>query len=305
MLATLEGVQGSGKSMTSTALGYAEYIKNGLRVISNNHLNFGTKEDGSPVVELFDTKYFLEHIEDTVLENCILILDEAYLLGDSRSSASKLNKLMTYFVVQTRKRGVDLYMCTHHIDIFDKRIRRAVDVRGTCRYRKEDPCLQCEGRGFVTAKAAKKISDKKLALVRGISGGSTMPVVIKGKKSFRGRTNYSLVPFSYVIEGAGSNAKFVVEESRVKLKSDCKANEWDKHFGILDKVADEDSDDAEQCPRCMGYGVTGWATTRFYDIRSQRGKKIRVFGPAVFPLYSTEERIPFTKKQVRISEDDL
>ncbi len=99
------------------------------KIISNNHLNF-------PYTH-FDPKYLLDHIEDAEIEDCIWILDEAYQMGlDSRSTSTKYNKLMSYIIAQTRKRGVDLYLCTHHIDAIEKRIRRAVDIRGTCRFNK-------------------------------------------------------------------------------------------------------------------------------------------------------------------------
>jgi len=77
------------------------------------------------------------------MEDCILILDEMYQIADSRSSQTKLNKLMTYFIVQTRKRNVDLYLCTHHLDHVDLRLRRAVDIRGACRFYLERPCRKC------------------------------------------------------------------------------------------------------------------------------------------------------------------
>lgn len=106
-----------------------EAFRDHKKIISNNHLNF-------PYTH-FDPQYLLEHIEDEEIEDCIWILDEAYQMGlDSRSTSTKYNKLMSYIVAQTRKRGVDLYMCTHHIDALEKRIRRAVDVRGTCRFNK-------------------------------------------------------------------------------------------------------------------------------------------------------------------------
>ena len=97
-------------------------------VYSNNHLTFPYKH--------FDPQYFLEHLEDEELEDCILLLDEAYIYLDARSTATKMNKLFTYFVAQTRKRHVDLYVCTHHFDVLDKRLRRAVDIRGSCRFNK-------------------------------------------------------------------------------------------------------------------------------------------------------------------------
>ena len=137
MILTLEGVMGSGKTQAAVALAAIEYYKNGTRVISNVKVNFPH--------ETLDTQFLVDHMLDDELEDCIMILDEAYIYLDARSSATKLNKLFSYFVAQTRKRGVDLYVCIHHIDTMDKRLRRAVDVRGTCKFRKEDPCKLCKG----------------------------------------------------------------------------------------------------------------------------------------------------------------
>lgn len=144
MIITLEGVQGSGKTLSAVALCYYDAQK-GRKVFSNNHLNektFGT-------YTYFDVEYFLEHFADTEMEGATLLLDEAYIYLDARTSGGKLNKLFTYYTVQTRKRGVDMYVCTHHIDVLDKRLRRAVDVRGTCRYIKQDPCRMCNGEGSI------------------------------------------------------------------------------------------------------------------------------------------------------------
>lgn len=205
MIITLEGVMGSGKTTTAAALAYVESQTTGRKVISNVHLNF-------PFTH-FDIQFFLEHLADETLEDCILILDEAYLYLDARTSAGKLNKLFTYFMVQTRKRGVDLYVCTHHIDIVDKRLRRAVDIRGVCRYFEENPCRECKGEGTVDSK--------------------------------------------------------------------------------------------NPCPRCLGYGKAGWVTTRFIDLRSGRRSRIRIHGPSFWGLFATEERIPFTAKQMKIPVGDL
>ena len=139
MITTLEAVQGGGKSLTACALVHTDFLQQGRKVISNTWLNFPHQK--------FDLRYFLEHIEDEELTNCCLWLDEMYQLLDSRTSQGKINKLLTYFIVQTRKRNVDLYVCTHHIDHVDKRLRRAVDVRGTCQYVDEEPCKRCGGEG--------------------------------------------------------------------------------------------------------------------------------------------------------------
>ena len=139
MITTLEGIQGSGKSITATALLHTDFVNLGRKIIANTHLTFPYQH--------FDLKYFLDHFEDEELTNCDLWLDEMYQMLDSRTSQAKVNKILTYFVVQTRKRGVDLYVCTHHIDHIDKRLRRAVDVRGTCNFAEEDPCQRCKGTG--------------------------------------------------------------------------------------------------------------------------------------------------------------
>lgn len=126
---------GSGKTTAAIALAYEEHLANGTKIISNDHLNF-------PYTH-FDIAWFLEHLVDEELEDCILFLDEMYQIADSRSSASKLNKLFTYFIVQSRKRGVDIYICTHHLDHIDLRLRRAVDIRGACWFYPEKPCKKC------------------------------------------------------------------------------------------------------------------------------------------------------------------
>jgi len=128
---------GSGKTTAAVALACEEQKNDGRRVISNNHLNMDYTH--------FDIAWFLEHLADHEMEDCVLVLDEMYQLMDSRSSQTKLNKLLTYFVVQTRKRGVDLYVCTHFLDHVDLRLRRAVDIRGACRYYPEKPCKKCRG----------------------------------------------------------------------------------------------------------------------------------------------------------------
>lgn len=137
MLVTWEGAQGCGKTTAAVAIAYEESLRTGKVVYSNDHLNF-------PDYRHFNTEVFIEKIVGSELEDMILLTDEMYQMADSRSSQTKLNKLWTYFAVQTRKRGVDMYICTHHIDHIDLRLRRAVDIRGSCRYFPEKPCQKCK-----------------------------------------------------------------------------------------------------------------------------------------------------------------
>ena len=138
-LYSFEGPQGTGKTMSAVAMAYEENKVHGRKVVSNNHLNFEYTH--------FDIAYFLDNVATHELENCVLLLDEAYQYIDARMSQSKLNKLFTYFIVQTRKRDVDMYICTHHIDHLDKRLRRAIDCRGIASYQEEKPCKKCKGSG--------------------------------------------------------------------------------------------------------------------------------------------------------------
>ena len=228
MIVSLEGVQGSGKSLSAVAMCHRDK-RAGRHVFSNNHLSesFGD-------YEFFNTRYFLEKMnaehggdddydEDRdggiSLENATLLMDEAYIYLDSRGSAGKLNKLFTYFVGQTRKRGVDMYVCTHHIDVLDKRLRRAIDVRGSCRYIVEKPCRGCKGTGYIKKR-----------------GGRGLVIM---------------------------------------------------------------------CPRCLGYGHTGWAVTDFvHQFTGQRSRAI-IQGPAVWHLYDTRELVQIGKKSMTFRKGEI
>jgi hypothetical protein len=160
MIISLEGLQGSGKTTAAVALTYEDHLRTGRKVISNNHLSFEATK--------FDIAYFLEQMADpeSELRDCILLIDEFYQIADSRSSASKLNRLWTYFIVQTRKRGVDMYFCTHFLDHIDLRNRRAVDIRGACRSR-EWPCRKCDGTGEYHGRPCEKcLGYGKIGIVR-------------------------------------------------------------------------------------------------------------------------------------------
>ncbi len=164
-----EGVQGASKTTVAVALAIDEMELNPqLKIVSNVHLNV-------PNYTHFSLEWFLENLISHELEDCVLILDELYQIMDSRSSQTKINKLMTYFFVQTRKRNVDLILCTHHIDHIDKRAQRSIDIRISCRYYKETPCkkckcLVCKGTGKVNGLPCKSCTTS--AVTHQPTGGS-------------------------------------------------------------------------------------------------------------------------------------
>jgi hypothetical protein len=69
-----------------------------------------------------------------ILNNCLFLLDEAYLFLDSRTSSSKQNRIFNTFAHQTRKRGVDMYLTTHSVDRIDRRVRAGIDMKASCRF---------------------------------------------------------------------------------------------------------------------------------------------------------------------------
>jgi hypothetical protein len=141
MIISFEGFQGTSKTTAAVATLVEQGVKQGKKIISNANLDMEYTK--------FSLEWFLDNINTHEMEDCILFLDELYQLFDSRNSGSKQNKLFSYFIVQTRKRGVDFYYCTHHIDHVELRLRRATDIRGSCRFYPELPCKQCKGIGKV------------------------------------------------------------------------------------------------------------------------------------------------------------
>ena len=173
MLVTFDGRMGQGKTAAIVALGVAEYHRSGVKLFTTLHLSdalycptcetkHAIKHDDNlevyqcypgAEVQRVNGAHKIERIpyqfltlQDfynlfkaadqgaTVLNNCIFMLDEAYLFMDARHSGSKINRLFNSFVFQTRKRGVDLYIATHDVSRLDRRIRQGTDLRVSCRF---------------------------------------------------------------------------------------------------------------------------------------------------------------------------
>jgi len=156
---SFEGLMGSGKTTMAVALAYDQHIEEDRKVIANMHLNFDYTH--------FSLEWFIENLLNHELENCILVLDEWYQGADSRSSMTKENKVFSYFIVQARKRDVDVFFCTHHIDHVDKRFQRAVDVRVACRHQQIRPCKKCKCK---ICGGTGKIDGAKCPVCRGVGG---------------------------------------------------------------------------------------------------------------------------------------
>ena len=279
---------GSSKTLTAVALAYTEHVQNGKKIISNVHLNFP--------YELFSMQTFMENMATMGkgLDNCVTLLDEAGQYLDARRGGSKANILWTYYTQQTRKRDVDLYACFHHIDVVDKRFRRQIDVRGTCSFTKEEPCIRCGGSGQTTSKPEPcpvcmgegKVDASGNVIIKGTTpGGLEKGLAERGFKSD-----------SVGMPEEQTNSCTAVAEQPAVVVAEPVVTEYQ---------CPRCKGSGEVCLRCLGFGTTGWGTTKFLDLRTGRRSRVRVFGPAFFGLYSTQELIPMTGKQLRIAVEDL
>lgn len=138
MIVFLHGPMGSGKTTAAVHWAVKDFKEHGRPILSNVHLTCEYQP--------FHLDSFLENVVGKAISNLTFVFDEAQQLMDSRSSPSKLNKLLSYFIVQTRKRGVNMLVCSQFREQVDLRVRRSTDVSGACFYR-EVPCPKCKGRG--------------------------------------------------------------------------------------------------------------------------------------------------------------
>ena len=102
------GDLGSGKTLLSSILGIYSHNK-GKKVYANYDLN------GAEKINPIDLLNF-------ELENCVLILDEANTILDSRINSNS-NRLIGYFVLQSRHRKVDIYYTSQIAGSVDLRMR--------------------------------------------------------------------------------------------------------------------------------------------------------------------------------------
>ena len=122
MIVAICGGLGSGKTLLETRYGHKEKIK-GKKIFANYNLNF--KHEKVDLISLLEIK--------PELENSAILMDEIYIYMDCRLSMAKRNRMLSYFVFQTRKLGVTLYFTSQHIGQVDVRLRNMVDILCICK----------------------------------------------------------------------------------------------------------------------------------------------------------------------------
>ena len=97
----------------------------GYRIISNYDLTFSHE-----VIDF--EKLFLSAQDQEEMSNVVLAIDEIHILLDSRSGMASTNKVVTFWLNQTRKMGVKLFYTTKHLHQIDKRLRSTTDFFVFC-----------------------------------------------------------------------------------------------------------------------------------------------------------------------------
>ncbi len=161
MLVSFEGKVGQGKTLSATTFAILDWLEADRKIVANyniwlDRINYEFNDQGEIIGERnvkqpkegdfvkFDYEFFVDAMENnTILYDTTVVLDEAYLFADARMSQSGFNKLLSYFVLQTRKRDVDLYLTTQQFENIDRRLRQNTDIRVLARYNKATKVVTC------------------------------------------------------------------------------------------------------------------------------------------------------------------
>ena len=124
MLGIYLGSQNSGKTLSMVYNAY-KYFKVGYDIYSNFNLSFK------------HTKLTKQMIEEFVkgkqqFSKSIFLIDEIYLFMDSRTFASKRQQMLSYFILQTSKRNVNLFGTAQYFNSVEKRFRENTNFMCHC-----------------------------------------------------------------------------------------------------------------------------------------------------------------------------
>lgn len=124
MIGIFLGEQNSGKTLSMSYYGY-EYYKKGFEVYANYNLSYEHKKLTKTVIE--------EYTKNTQQFNkCVFMIDELYLFLDSRNFSKGINKILSYFLLQTSKRSVHLFGTAQYFNTIEKRFRDNTNFQCYC-----------------------------------------------------------------------------------------------------------------------------------------------------------------------------
>ena len=102
-------------------------IADSIKVIYNGHL-YGIRYAHMTLSEI------IQHLNDGTLEDCYLVVDEAYIGGDRRDGLNPLVKTVSKLGWQIGKRHIYLEMCLPDSTVLDLRLQKVETEHVICSY---------------------------------------------------------------------------------------------------------------------------------------------------------------------------
>jgi DNA helicase HerA-like ATPase len=133
MIIVIDGNRGQGKTLTAVKEAYLFGLQ-GYTIYSNLELTFPNPNINVKPYKMSDMISYADTKSELV--NSVVLMDEAHIVMDSRTSMTKRNITISYFLLQSRKRNVHIIMTTQFLHQVDKRIRSTADMFISCRYKK-------------------------------------------------------------------------------------------------------------------------------------------------------------------------
>lgn len=134
MIIVIDGNRGQGKTLTAVKECYLFGLQ-GYTIYSNLELTFPSKDIIVKPYKMSDMIAYADSKSELV--NAVVLMDEAHIVMDSRTSMTKRNITISYFLLQSRKRNVHIIMTTQFLHQIDRRIRSTADMFISCRFKKD------------------------------------------------------------------------------------------------------------------------------------------------------------------------
>jgi len=122
MIIGIEGGLGSGKTLLVVRYLLKDYFNK-----QAIYANFGLKKIKYTKLNVMDILELDK--EGFNLNDLSVAIDEITVFADCRTSMKKMNRFLSYFILQTRKRNVTMYYTTQDINMVDLRLANHTDIR--------------------------------------------------------------------------------------------------------------------------------------------------------------------------------
>ena len=131
MIIVYVGTVRQGKTL-GAVIELKKFYDNGYIIYSNTWLSFPYK--------VLTLEYLFDIVEKelNLPDRCVFFIDEIHIWLDSRVGVSKRNRIVSYFLLQTGKLGIDtdfgliLLATTQFTHLIDKRLKDLIDILAEC-----------------------------------------------------------------------------------------------------------------------------------------------------------------------------